>query len=131
MPTCLRASGLKYRISNRIGTQAHELKFFSKVLVIPQFGKHLSNTCYVPVAKLGALDEGIQSSHKDQFVHRSFILMEVGNSFTQFKFRSYKRVYTQQRPGSDHECEAGVSSQDILCKYMFTSISSYVFFLLK
>lgn len=61
-------------------------------------------------------------------LYTSFILMEVGNLFTQFKFRRYKREYTQQRPSSDHECEADVSSQDILCKYK--QIYVHIYFLL-
>lgn len=48
-----------------------------------QFSDHLLNTCYVPVAELGACmnrhcpcPQGIPSSHKGQFVNREFILLK-------------------------------------------------------
>lgn len=48
-----------------------------------QFSDHLLNTCYMPVAELGACmnrhcpcPQGIPSSHKGQFVNREFILLK-------------------------------------------------------
>lgn len=81
----------------------------------------------MPIATfIGALQEGIQSSHKDQFVPRSFIVIEVGNTFTASNSEVTRGCVHSEAATSMSPVSPPRTFYANRSKYTFTSISSYL-----